>query len=519
MQFNFENVELDVSRRELRRDGRIVAVEPQVMDLLVYLIENRHRVVSRDEILSVIWKDRIVSESTLTSRVNAVRKAVGDSGERQALVRTIMRKGFRFVGTVLADNAGPVSGNAHTAARTGALPLPDKPSIVVLPFQNLSGNPDQEYFADGIVESLTAVLSRIREFFVIARNSAFVYKGRTVNVCEVGRELGVAYVLEGSVQRAGSRVRVTVQLIETTAGAHLWAQHYDAELDDIFDLQDRIAEKVAGALQPSIRHAEIFRVKRKRPQDLGAYDYTMRAMSHVWLLEKEGAARGLELLDKALEIDPEYPLALALCAWCWAQCSVYSWVEDAGAARTQALSLADRAVNHATDEPLILAVLGAVHTFARNFGVARVMLERALALDPNAAWAISRMGWLDVYSDRPEQARIWFEKSLRLSPLDPMNFNNFVGLASVHQVAGDDHAAADMFLRALAERPNAYWIYRNLAPALHAAGRLDEARTSLATLMTTYPKLTITQYKDAMVFSPRVLDRIASHLRALGVPE
>lgn len=516
MPISFADVELDVVRRELRRGGVPVAVEPQVLDLLIYLIENRQRVVTRTELLDAIWKDRVISESTFTSRVNAVRKAVGDSGERQAVIRTIARKGLRFVGEVqvIAD----IESTPQKLA-PAALTLPDKPSVVVLPFQSIGGAPEQDYVADGIVESITAALSRIREFFVIARNSAFVYKGRAVNVCEVGRELGVAYAVEGSVQRGGSRVRVTVQLVETGGCAHLWAEYYDGQMDDIFDLQDRIAERVAGALQPSIRHAEIFRVQRKRPQELGAYDYTMRAMSLVWLLEKESAARGLDLLGKALDIDADYPLALALAAWCWAQSAVYTWVDDTTVAIAKALQLADRAARQATDEPLILAVLGAVHTFARNFGVARIMLERAIALDPNSAWALSRMGWLDVYSDRPDAARTWFEKSIRLSPLDPMNFNNYVGLASVSQVVGDDNAAADLFLRALAERPTAYWIHRNLAPALHAAGRLDEARASLAKVLTIYPTLTITQYKHAMVFSPAVLERIAVHLRALGVPE
>ncbi len=399
------------------------------------------------------------------------------------------------------------------------LALPDKPSIAVLPFDNMSGDPEQDHFADGVVESITAVLSRIRDFFVIARNSAFAYKGRPTNVREIGRALGVAYVLEGSVQRGGSRVRITVQLIETATGSHLWAEKYDGTLDDIFDLQDRITERVAGALQPSIRFAEIERARRKRPQELRAYDYTMRAMRHVWLLERDEATRGLELLERALEIDGDYPLALALAAWCWAQRSVYNWTDDIEAAKVQALKLADRAANHSSDDPLILAVLGAVHTFARNYGVARVMLERAIALDPNAAWALSRLGWLDVYADRPDEARVHFEKALRLSPLDPINFNNHVGLASALQVAGDDNAAADLFLRALEERPNALWIHRNLAAALCGAGRLDEARASRDVLLAAYPNLSIGKYKEAMVFSPAVLDRICGQLRALGVPE
>ena len=273
-----------------------------------------------------------------------------------------------------------------START-ILPIPDKPSIAVLPFDNLSAEPDQAYLADGIVEAITSTLSSIRSFFVIARNSAFTYKGLAKNVRDIGRELGVAYVLEGSVQKAGNRLRITVQLIGTEGGAHVWSARYDGTIDDIFDLQDRITEQVAGALQPSIRTAEIERSRRKRPQDLGAYDYAMRAMPHVWALEKEESAKALELLDQALAIDPEYPLALSLAGWCHAQRSVYNWADDIVASQALAGKFAERAAELSGDDPLILAVLGAVHTFVRNHGTARVLLERALALDPNAAWA------------------------------------------------------------------------------------------------------------------------------------
>jgi adenylate cyclase len=417
------------------------------------------------------------------------------------------------------EAAAPYRHGAAFPAAGAPLDLPDKPSIAVLPFDNMSSDPDQEHFADGVVESITAALSRIRAFFVIARNSAFAYKGRAVNVRDIGRELGVAYVLEGSVQRVGKRVRITAQLIETAGGVHLWTDRYDGSLDDIFDLQDRITEAVAGALQPSIRLAEIERARRKRPQDLGAYDYAMRAMQHAWLLERDAADRALELLEKALRIDPDYPLALALAGWCWAQRSVYNWADDPPAAQAEGLKLADRAASQSTDDPLILAVLGAVHTFARNYGVARVMLERALALDPNAAWALSRLGWLDVYSDRPDEAKVHFEKAMRLSPLDPMNFNNLVGLACAHQVAGDDAGAAALYIRALEERPNAVWIHRNLAPALASAGRLEEAKASLAKLSAAYPGYSIRKYREAMVFTPRMLDHMEEQMRLLGLPE
>jgi len=406
-----------------------------------------------------------------------------------------------------------------TATVRPALTLPDKPSIAVLPFNNMSGEPDQDYLADGIVEAITAALSHIRSFFVIARNSAFTYKGQAVNVRDIGRELGVAYLLEGSAQKAGNRIRITVQLIETEGGAHVWTSRYDGTIDDIFDLQDRITEQVAGALQPSIRIAEIERSRRKRPQDLGAYDYAMRAMPHVWALEKEESAKALELLDKALAIDPKYPLALSLAGWCHAQRSVYNWADDIAQSQARALTLAERAAELSGDDPLILAVLGAVHTFVRNHGTARVLLERAVAIDPNAAWAWSRLGWLDNYSDRPERALEKFQRALRLSPLDPMNFNNYVGMASAHEVAQENDKAAALYRRALEERPHAMWIYRNLASSLSGAGRMEEAKEAYAQMLRSYPDLTVSRFRQAMVFSTAVLDRMVDNLRKLGLPD
>ena len=406
-----------------------------------------------------------------------------------------------------------------SASATPELALPDKPSIAVLPFDNMSGDPEQEFFADGVVEAITATLSRIRSFFVIARNSAFRYKGRAVDVSQAGKELGVRYVLEGSVQKAGGRVRITVQLIDATSKAHVWADRVDGTLEDVFDLQDRLTERVAGALQPSIRLAEVERARRKRPQDLGAYDYTMRAMPQVWALEKDASAKALELLDRALAIDPEYPLALSLASWCHAQRSVYNWTDDTESARSKALRHAEKAAELGGEDPLILAVLGAAHTVVRNHGTARVMLERAVAIDPNAAWAWSRLGWVENYSDRPERAIAHFERALRLSPLDPMNFNNYVGIGSAHEVAGRYDDAVAMYRRALQERPHADWILRNLVSALSGAGRLDEAAVEFKSLIVAYSDLTLSKFRKAMVFSPATLDRMCANLRKAGLPE
>jgi adenylate cyclase len=416
-----------------------------------------------------------------------------------------------------ADEAS--SAIPSTSPPVQVLALPDKPSIVVLPFENMSAEPGQDYLADGIVEAITAALSCIRSFFVIARSSAFTYKGRATNAREVGKELGVAYLLEGSVQKAGNRLRIIVQLIETEAGAHVWSSRFDGAIDEFFDLEDRITEQVAGALQPSIRIAEIERSRRKRPQDLGSYDFTMRAMPHVWALEKEESAKALELLEKAIAIDPQYPLALSLAGWCHAQRSVYNWADDIAESQAMARRLAERAAEMSGDDPITLAVLGAVHTFVRNHGTARVLLERAVALDPNAAWAWSRLGWLEAYADQPQKAIGNFERALRLSPIDPMNFNNYVGIGSAHEVAQEYDQAASFYRRALEERPNASWIYRNLASVLSGAGRVEEAKQAFAMMMRYYPDLTLSKFKQAMVFSPAVLNRMGENLRKLGLPE
>jgi adenylate cyclase len=420
---------------------------------------------------------------------------------------------------LVGEAASEVRASSSPPKPAQVLALPDKPSIVVLPFDNMSAEVGNDYLADGIVEAITAALSCIRSFFVIARSSAFTYKGRATNAREIGKDLGVAYLLEGSVQKAGNRLRITVQLVETEGGAHVWGSCYDGTIDEFFDFEDRITQQVAGALQPSIRIAEIERSRRKRPQDLGSYDYTMRAMPHVWALEKDESAKALEFLEKALLIAPDYPLALALAGWCHAQRSVYNWADDILGSQATARLLAERAADLSRDDPLVLAVLGAVHTFVRNHGTARVLLERAVALDPNCAWAWSRLGWIENYTDQPDNAIRNFELALRLSPIDPMNFNNYTGMGAAHYVRQECDEAVLFYRRALQERPNAKWIYRDLAGSLVAAGRIEEAEQAFVELMRFYPDLTITKFKQAMVFPNAVLDRMAENLRRLGLPD
>ena len=413
-----------------------------------------------------------------------------------------------------------VSRDTAAASRTAPnLPLPDKPSIVVLPFQNMSGDPEQDYFADGVVEDITAALCRVRDFFVIARNSAFTYKGRAVPAQQVSRELGVRYLIEGSVRKGGNRVRITAQLIDASSGNHLWADRYEGAMTDIFDLQDRITEAVVGAIQPSVRWAEIERSRRKRPESLDAYDFVLRAYPSVWSLERVANAEALSLLNQAIAIEPDYPLALALSAWCRAQQVVYNWATEPAHLRAEALRLAQAAAAVGGEDPTILTVLGAAHTIVRNYDIAARLLERALALDANSAWAWNRSGWLQSYLGNPDVSIEHFERALRLSPLDPMNFNVPIGIGCAHFAAGRYADAVHWIEKGLLDRPTATWVYRALVPALSLLGRHEDARACLRRLLEEYPDLTISKVVSALVFSQPTLDRMAEGLRLAGMPE
>ena len=336
MILSFDDYEIDIERRELRRAEISVHVEPQVFDLLVFLVQNRDRVVSKDDLIASVWGGRIVSESTLTSRINAARTAVGDSGEEQKLIRTIPRKGLRFVGTVqtqpngieAALASGPSPSEIHEQSRP-ALPLPDRPAIAVLPFINMSGDPEQDYFSDGISEDIITALSKLRWFFVIARNSSFIYKGKAVHMKQVAEELGVGYVVEGSVRKGGDRVRITVQLNDVATGSHIWAERYDRELADVFAVQDEITEAIVAAIEPKLYAAENFHAQRKPPDSMDAWDLVMRALSHYWRVTRQDTVVAQALLEKAISIDPNYGQALGVLATSYTFSAHMGWADMA----------------------------------------------------------------------------------------------------------------------------------------------------------------------------------------------
>ncbi|BAO70206.1 transcriptional regulator [Bordetella bronchiseptica] len=383
MRLAFDDCLLDLDRRELTRASRAVATAPQVFDLLAYLLANRERVVDRDELIQAVWNGRIVSESTLASHINAVRTAVGDSGQRQAVVRTVPRKGFRFVAEVRTDAPAP-AGMARTPAPPATAPaLPAKPSIAVLPFVNLSADPEQDYLADGVVEDIIAALSQYRWLFVVARNSSFTYKGRAVNVRQVGRELGVRYVLEGSWRKERNRVRITGQLIDAASGAHHWADRYEGVLDDIFALQDQITENVVGAIAPQLERAEIERARRKPTDSLDAYDYYLRGMACAHQGTRQAAEQALPLFHRAIACDPEFAPAYAMAAWCHCWRKVNGWMQDKPREMAEGARLARRAVELDRIDAVALTRSGhALGHLAGDLQGGIALLDRALVLKP-----------------------------------------------------------------------------------------------------------------------------------------
>ncbi|MGB8608318.1 winged helix-turn-helix domain-containing protein, partial [Bradyrhizobium sp.] len=390
MRYLFEEYAFDTDRRELHRGADVVSVAPQVFDLLDYLIRNRERVVSKDDLIDVIWKGRSVSDAALTTRLNAARSALGDSGEEQRLIKTLPRKGFRFVGPV-REAKGP----APAQQPKPALPLPEKPSIAVLPFTNLSSDLEQEYFADGMVDDIITALSRFKALFVIARNSSFTYKGRAVDVKQIGRELGVRYVLEGSVRKAANRVRITGQLVDTATGAHLWADRFDGGLGDVFDLQDQVTESVVGAIAPALEKAEIERAKRKPTESLDAYAIYLRGLARFYQFAgRQVNDEALRLFNNAIEIDPDFASAYARAAACYAYAKGNGWISGTPSEIAEVTRLAQRAVELGKDDAMALAASGwALAHIVRDLEAGAGLIDRALVLNSNLAEAWFYGGW------------------------------------------------------------------------------------------------------------------------------
>ena len=446
--------------------------------------------------------------STLDSRISAVRKALGDSGKEQRLIRTIARKGFRFVG----EPAKMRDKEPSTANR---------PSIAVLPFANMSGDPEQEYFADGIVEEIITALSHMRWLSVIARNSSFTYKGKSVDVKQVGRDLGVRYVLEGSVRKAGNRLRITGQLIDTSTGTHLWADRFEGATEDIFDLQDQVTAKVVGAIAPKLEQAEVERAKRKPTENLDAYDYYLRGIASLHQWTKESNEEALRLFYRSIELDPGYASAYGMASWCFVWRMVNGWMGDRVKEVAEAERLARHAVELGPDDAIALSGGGYALVFvAHDLDDGPAYIERALTLNPNLAWALHSSGWTKAWLGDPDEAIKHLSEAMRLSPLDPLSFRAQGGIAFAHFLAGRYDEAIKWAETALRERPNYIAAIRDLAAASALAGRLPEAQRAMARLREIAPTMRVSTVKDWVPLRrPDDLKRLQEGLRKAGLPE
>jgi TolB-like protein len=512
LQFLFSDHTLDTNTRELRRGGTAISVPPQVFDLLTYLVQNRERVVSKEDLLAALWGGRTVADSTLATHINTARKAIGDSGEEQRLIRTIARKGVRFIGEVRFPGCEP----APAAATRMALPSSDRPAIGVLPFVNMSGEAQQEYFSDGISEDIITALSKLRWFFVIARNSTFTYKGKAVHVKQIAKELGVGYVVEGSVRKEGGRVRITAQLIDATTGSHIWADRYDRDLADVFSVQDEITDAVVAAIEPKLYAAESFRARRKPPDNLDAWDLVMRALWYFWRVTREDNVEAQRLLEQAIAIDPNYAQALAVLSVSHMFGTQMGW-EVAATAAPIAERAAMAAVRADSEDPWGYLALGCVYPYRGRMADSLEAFTTALRLNPNFAAALGFYGLVLSWNGRAQEGGEAANRAIRLSPLDPLCPTYYGVVAYAAYVARDYAEAIALSQHAIRQRSDFVGGHRVLVAAAGMAGDAALARTALQGLRRAQPNVSLAWIASNLPLRGKELEHFLEGLRRAGM--
>jgi len=525
LRYLFEEYTFDTNLRELYRGAEVVSVTPQVFDLLEYLIRNRERLVSKDEVIDAVWNGRIVSDGALTTRINAARSAIGDTGEKQCLIKTLPKRGFRFVGAVQEDDGRTVASAGSTANSGTVTPIhtsAPRPSIVVLPFANIGGDREQDYFIDGVTESLATDLSRIDGAFVIAHSTALRFKGNAIDVRQLGRELNVNYVLEGSVQRGAGRLRVNVQLIDAETRAHLWADRFDKPMTDLLEMQDEIVARLANALDAQLIEAEARRAERSPHPD--AIDLCFQGCHS---LNKghapEDLAQARDFFERALALEAGNVEALVGTAVVNLSIGTNFLTDDriehliaAEAAVTKALSLAP---NH----PGAHHVLGLVQINTNRAAQGIAKCERALALDRNLAAAHASIGTANFFLGRGGETEAHIEQALRLSPRDTHVYvwTLIVGLAKFW--LGADAESLVWLRRSLEANRNHPMAHFLLAAVLAHAGESDEARATAQAGLALNPSFSIRRYRTNILSNHPVYlagrERAYEGMRLAGVPE
>ncbi|KUY61139.1 winged helix-turn-helix domain-containing tetratricopeptide repeat protein [Burkholderia sp. RF2-non_BP3] len=502
MQWVFADCVLDLERRDLRRASQPVATTPKTFDLLVYLASHHDRVVSRDELIDAVWGGRTISESTVASHVNAARTAVGDDGQQQRIIKTVARRGFRFVADLAGQDIPPCIVERTATPSDSTSPdtaLSGKPSIAILPFVNLSGDPNQDYLADGVIEDVIIALSRYRWLFVVARNSSFTYKNRDVDVKQIGRELGVRYVLEGSWRQAQGRVRITGRLVNASSGATHWADRFEGVLGSLFEFQDRIADSVVGAIAPQLEQAEIARARHKPTGSLDAYDYYLRGMAQLHLGTREAIDEALPLFHRAFDCDADFSSAYAMAAWCHCWRKINGWMSDHPKEMLEGTRLAHRAVRLGKYDAVALARSGhALAHLAGDLPEGIELLDRALELNPNLASAWFLGAFCRLWHGESTRAVEQFTRAMDLSPVDPELYRIHFGLAAAHLFLGKHAEAASYAEKASRDLPSFFVAQAVLASSLAWLGKLEEARRAAKRLHALAPALRLGNLTDVI---------------------
>ncbi|MCC7282150.1 MAG: winged helix-turn-helix domain-containing protein [Acetobacteraceae bacterium] len=511
---HFAGFVLDQARACLQgADGAEIALRPKAFDLLLLLARNAGRVMAKDALLDAVWPGVHVSEDSLFQAVREARRAIDD--EAGTILRSVAKRGY-MLDVAVRQNSG-----AHATASPALTPPDDRPSLVVLPFANVGGDPEQGYFADGVSEEITMALARFRSFLVIAPASAAAFRDQPPDVREIGRILGVRYVLEGSVRRAGERLRISGRLVEAATGAHLWDDRFEGAAEDLFAMQDRVTEAAAAALEPRIRQAEIDRAQRKPTQDLSAYDLYLRALPYAHEQTRADNEAAMRLLEQALARDPSFARACATLAATTASAIYQGWSDDYRAQQARAQELARRTLAMNSADPVVLSKIGYVLSLPPGeleFG--RSLLARATELGPNLADAWHFAGWTSLWAGDLDLAANALDRAERLDPLSPDIARVWTGRGALRFFSGRPEVAIGVLRRAVARSPD--WppprVY--LFVSLVAAGALDDARNEARALLRIQPNRTIRRTRETNAYRPPwMMEMLLDAMRRAGVPE
>lgn len=490
---------------------RQIRLTPKALALLSFLADRPGELVTKEELFAAVWPEVAVGDAALVTCIQELRKALGDDARRPRYIETLHRRGYRFIGKI------PAAPPPARIIDAPTLPLPDKPSIAVLPFDNMSDDPDQEHFADGVSEDLITGLARIRWLFVIARNSCFVYKNRAVDVKEVSRELGVRYVLEGSVRRAGNRLRISAQLIDAITGGHHWAERYDRKIGDVFDVQDEITRSVAGAIEPHLLAAEGIRALSRSPDDLGAWELVARAQTHFGRMTRADFETALGPLEKAVAIYPDYAPARGMLGLRLAFAAHMGWVareQGLSAAREHAL----RAIALDDRDPWGHSALGYWAMMERRTEESIAAFRRAVDLNPSSAAAHTNLSHIFAFSGEDHDAIVHGEEAIRLSPFDPEMAFFLGGIAVASFAARRYEHSVKYTTEALRLRPGFQGAQRLRAVSLAQMGRIEEAREALASARRAHPALSVDWIKTNVPYqTPELMERYLEGMRKAGL--